>query len=308
MEFILEKEVKDIIPQSVGFNFDQLKQELEVSLGKYQKMVVTEGNTKEAKEDRAKLNSLKKSIDTKRIEIKKEWNVPYIEFENKVKVLIGMIDEPIQAIDKQVKAYEQKVKDEKQAEIIAYFKETIGDLANLVPYKKIHIDKWLNSGERLPAIKKEIAAIIETIRNDIDVIKGLEMECEQQMLDKYLENFSITDAMKEKSRWEDRIMKIAEYEKQQEIKKQQEQAKNEDLERAKANAVEAETEEVIQGQVGIDYADPTGSETVYSQPVEVAPEPETKLEVLIFKVSVTQEQKKALKAFFVENKIRVRRA
>ena len=213
MEFILEKEVSEIVPQTVGFNFDQLKQELEISLVKYQNMVVTEDGTKEAKEDRAKLNALKNTIDTKRKEIKKEWNAPYIEFENKIKVLTGMIDEPIQAIDKQVKAYEQKVKDEKQAEIEAYFNETIGDLKELVPYGKIHIQKWLNVGEKLPAIKKEIAAIIETIQNDIKVIKDLEMECEQQMLDKYLTNFSLSEAMAEKTRWEDRITKIAEYEK-----------------------------------------------------------------------------------------------
>ena len=121
MGFILEKEVKDIVPAAVGFNFDQLKQELEVSLVKYQNMVVTEDGTKEAKEDRAKLNALKNTIDGKRKEIKKEWNVPYIEFENKVKVLIGMIDEPIQTIDKQVKAYEQAVKVKVKGAQRAYF-------------------------------------------------------------------------------------------------------------------------------------------------------------------------------------------
>jgi Protein of unknown function (DUF1351). len=302
MEFILEKEVKDIVPAAVGFNFDQLKQELEVSLTKYQNMVVTEDGTKEAKADRAKLNTLKNTIDTKRKEIKKEWNVPYIEFEDKVKVLIGMIDEPIQTIDKQVKAYEQKVKDEKQAEIIVYFKETVGDLANLVTYKKIHVEKWLNSSERLSAIKKEISAIIETIQNDIKIIKDLEMECEQQMLDKYLVNFSMAEAMSEKKRWEDQVAKMLEYEKQQELKKQQEEAKKEALERAKAAAVDAEIEE-IQGQVNISEV---AVKTEPEPPQQVA-EPEPELEVLIFKVAVTQEQKKALKAFFVENKIKVGR-
>jgi len=299
MEFILEKEVSEIVPKAVVFNFDQLKQELEVSLGKYQNMVVTEDSTKEAKADRAKLNALKNTIDTKRKEIKKEWNAPYIEFENKIKVLTGMIDEPIQAIDKQVKAYEQKVKDEKQAEIEAYFNETIGDLKELVPYGKIHIQKWLNVGEKLPAIKKEIAAIIETIQNDIKVIKDLEMECEQQMLDKYLTNFSLSEAMAEKTRWEDRITKIAEYEKQQEIKKQQEKAKIEALERAKAAAVDADVEEVIPGQVNI-----TDSANWPTEKREPEPDHTQQLEVLDFRVFVTAEQKTLLKDFLVNNKIK----
>lgn len=293
MEFILEKEVSEIVPAAVGFNFDQLKQELEISLVKYQSMVVTEDGTKEAKEDRAKLNALKNTIDGKRKEIKKDWNKPYIEFEDKIKVLIGMIDEPIQTIDKQVKAYEQAVKDEKSAEIRDYFNKEIGDLLLLVPYEKIHVPKWLNLGEKLPAIKKEISAIIETIQNDIKVIKGLELECEQQMLDKYLVSFSLSEAMAEKKRWEDQVDKMLEYEKQQELKKIA-------LERAKSSAVDAEIEE-IPGQVNIVEAiDQT------AVPVDQV-QPELQLEVLTFKVAVTPEQKKALRAFFVENKIKVGR-
>lgn len=299
MEFILEKEVSEIVPAAVGFNFDQLKQELEVSLGKYQNMVVTEDSTKEAKADRAKLNALKTTIDDKRKEIKREWNAPYIEFENKIKVLTGMIDEPIQTIDKQVKAYEQAVKDEKAAEIRDYFNKEIGDLLLLVPYEKIHVPKWLNLGEKLPAIKKEISAIIETIQNDIKVIKDLEMECEQQMLDKYLVNFSLSEAMAEKKRWEEQVEKMLEYEKQQELKK-------EALERAKTSAVDAEIEEVIPGQVSVITQGDYTTEAAPEPPQQVS-EPEPTLEVLTFKVAVTQEQKKALKAFFVENKIKVGR-
>ncbi|MDO9492833.1 DUF1351 domain-containing protein [Acetobacterium sp.] len=306
MEFILEKEVKDIVPAAVGFNFDQLKQELEISLTKYQNMVVTEDSTKEAKEDRAKLNALKNTIDGKRKEIKKDWNKPYVEFEDKVKVLIGMIDEPIQTIDKQVKAYEQAIKDKKAAEIKLYFDETIGDLKKLVPYDKIHVEKWLNSSERLSAIKKEISAIIETIQNDIKVIKDLEMECEQQMLDKYLVNFSLSEAMAEKKRWEDQIEKMLEYEKQQELKKQQEEAKKIVLEQVKAAAVDAETEAVIPDQVTIIAQGDHTTEAATEPPRQVI-DPEPELEVLIFKVAVTPEQKKALRAFFVENKIKVGR-
>lgn len=305
MEFILEKEVRDIIPKSVDFNFEQLKQELEVKLENYKNLVVTENSTKEAKEDRAKLNALKNTIDGKRKEIKKEWNVPYIEFENKVKVLIGMIDEPIQTIDKQVKAYEQAVKDEKAAAIRDYFDEEIGDLRPLVKYEKIHVPKWLNLGEKLPTIKKEISAIIETIQNDIKSIKDLEMECEQQMLDKYLVNFSLSEAMAEKKRWEEQIEKIAEYEKQQELKKQQEETKKIALERAKLAAVDAEIEE-IPGQVTIISQGDYTTEPASDHPQQVA-KPDPELEVLIFKVAVTQEQKKALRAFFVENKIKVGR-
>lgn len=99
---------------------------------------------------------------------------------------------------------------------------------------------------------------------------------------------------------------MLEYEKQQEIKSNREEAKKIALERAKLAVIDAEIEEVIPGQVGIDYADPVGSQTVYHEPQQVK-EPEPELEVLTFKVAVTPEQKKALRAFFVENKIKVGR-
>ncbi len=306
MEFILEKEVSEIVPQTVGFNFDQLKQELEVSLVKYQNMVVTEDGTKEAKEDRAKLNALKNTIDGKRKEIKKEWNAPYIEFENRIKILTRMIDEPIQTIDKQVKAYEQAVKAKKQEEIYLFFHENIGDLKGLVSYEKIHVNSWLNAGSKMSAIQAEITAIIETINNDIAVIKGLELECEQQMLYKYLVNFSLSEAMAEKKRWEEQVEKMLEYEKQQAIKKQQEEAKKIALEQAKAAAVDAEIEEVVPGQVSvIPQRFPVNQDP--PEATQQVSDTEPELEVLTFKVAVTPEQKKALRAFFVENKIKVGR-
>ena len=293
MQFIMEKEVKDIIPKAVDFNYEQLKKELEVKLKNYQNMVVTEDSTKEAKADRATLNKLKKAMDDKRIEIKKEWNVPYIEFENKVKVLTGMIEEPIQAIDKQVKVYEQKVKDEKQEEIKIFFNENISDLKSLVEYSKIHSEKWLNASVKITAVKKEITETIEAIKTDIDVIKGLEMECEQQMIDKYLISFSMAEAMAEKTRWEEQIRKMAEYEKKQAEKKALEEKQKEELNKAKAESAEAEIETVL----------PDGWEsTSPSQKMNAERKPQ--LETLDFRVYVTKEQMDLLKAFLVNNKIK----
>jgi len=300
MEFILEKEVKDIVPQSVGFNFEQLKTELEQNLEKYQKLVVTEDSTKEAKADRAKLNALKTTIDDKRKEIKKEWNVPYIEFENKIKELTGMIDKPIGEIDKQLSVYEKKKKDEKQAEIKKIYDANIGDLEALIDYDKIHVPKWLNASEKMTSVKKELLDKIETIRNDIKVIQDLEMECEQQMLDKYLERFSLSDAMAEKTRWEEHLVKVAEFERQQKIKEQQRKSQKAAFERAQASAVDAETSDIIPGQMNIIDA----AELSAEKETVIEAEYTQQLQQLDFRVFVTPEQKKLLKAFLVENKIK----
>jgi hypothetical protein len=71
MEF---KQITDlaVLPPEIEFNFDELKNELETGLKKYKGMVVSEDGIKDAKADRAKLNSLYKAIDDKRKEIKRE--------------------------------------------------------------------------------------------------------------------------------------------------------------------------------------------------------------------------------------------
>jgi len=55
-------------------------------------------------------------MNDKRIEVKKEYNKPLDKFEEKIKEIDGLIQEPIALIDAQVKEYEQKIIDEKLAE------------------------------------------------------------------------------------------------------------------------------------------------------------------------------------------------
>lgn len=205
MEFVLEKEVKDLVPQAVAFNFDQLKEELAKNLEKYENMVVTEDSTKEARADRAELNALRATIDDKRKEIKKLWNVPLLAFENEVKVLTGMIDKPIAAIDKQVKAYEQKVREQKEADIREVFDTTVGLLKGQITYEQIHNPKWLNVSETMAKIKKEISGTVAKIQTDIDMIKAIDSPCQAQMLEKYLVKFDMSEALAVKVNYDSQV-------------------------------------------------------------------------------------------------------
>jgi len=291
MEFILKKEVSEIVPQSVDFNFDQLKQELQVSLEKYQNLVVTEDATKEAKADRAKLNALKTTIDNKRKEIKRAWNVPYIEFEDKVKELTGMIDKPIKQIDTQVKKYEKIKKEEKETEIKDYFNNKIGELSELVPYSKIKDPKWLNASVKLATVKKDIDTIISRINTDTLAIKALEVECETQMLDQYFRNLSLSDAMAEKKRWEDQLERLHRFE--EEKKRKQAQAREEEQKRMQTK-VKAET---------VKY-EPIHPEKAQPEPMQHRKEQAEPLQTLDFRVFVTKHQKQLLKEFLVNNSIK----
>lgn len=281
MEFKLEKPIEQLLPQSVDFNYEQLKSDLQVSLEKYQNMVVTKENIKDAKDDRAKLNKLRTSIDDQRKVIKKAWNVPYDAFERKVKELTGLIGEPIDTIDKQLSVYEDQRKAEKREEIEEYFDEKIGCYADLIPFDKIFDPRWLNVSFDIKKAKATIDDLIKRVEVDEKAIKDLEVECEQQMLDAYFQTLDLSAAMAEKKRFEDRIMQLAELERQRQAKAQK--------------AAEAKPQKPIYQKVPAKSAE---------QPVNTN---KKKTVTLRFEVDVDREQMMALKKCMIENNIQYRK-
>ena len=114
-------EFKIVSPQNfvkiIEFNYEELKNWITEQVEQYKGLAYTDETIKNAKEDRAKLNKFKESIDNARKDVKKRYLEPYNQFEDKVKTLLALIEEPTKAIDQQVKAYEEQKKAEKRVEI-----------------------------------------------------------------------------------------------------------------------------------------------------------------------------------------------
>ncbi len=139
MEFVMGNSL-ETLPKTIDFNFEELKGQLAESLALYTGLVVTEDGIKGAKEDRAKLNKLREALENKRKEVKRECMAPYTDFEAKVKELVGLIDQPIAAIDAQLKEYEEKRRADKRAAILEIYEETVGELRALLPFEKLWQD------------------------------------------------------------------------------------------------------------------------------------------------------------------------
>ena len=220
MEFILKNPQKEgDFLQSIEFNFEELKTELTVRLEKYQNLTYTEETIKLAKEDRAGLNKFKEAIENRRKEIKKLCLKPYNDFEAKVKELTALIDEPILAIDTQIKNFETQKAEVKQREIREFYNSVIGDLANLVAFEKLYNPKWLNATYKLATIQKEITEQLEKIRSELNVLESLKLEAQigLQVQDKYLQTLSFSAAMAEKARLENLQAAIKQREEAQKI-------------------------------------------------------------------------------------------
>lgn len=111
----MELKVNEVeIPKVIEFNYKELKSELEEKVSHYETLVYTDEQIKEAKSDRANLNKLKKALNDERIRREKEYLQPFNVFKAQINEIIGIIDRPITVIDSQVKAYEEKQKQEKE--------------------------------------------------------------------------------------------------------------------------------------------------------------------------------------------------
>lgn len=121
----MELKIQEVqFPQVIQFNFAELKEEITAKAELYKNMVYTEDTIKEAKADKATLNKFIKVLEDKRKDVKKQCLQPYEDFEKQIKELVTIVNEPVQLIDSQVKAYDEKRKAEKLDQIKAIWEES----------------------------------------------------------------------------------------------------------------------------------------------------------------------------------------
>lgn len=120
MELIVKNPTTAAPLPAVEWNYQEMRAELEKKLAAYKGAVYTAAQMPQAKKDRATLNKVRDQLDTARKELRAYFLAPYNEFEAQMKELLGLVAEAVEGIDAQVKAVEQKEKDEKQEAMRAY--------------------------------------------------------------------------------------------------------------------------------------------------------------------------------------------
>lgn len=254
----------------ISWNYDEIKKWLEDGLAAYKGRVYTDSTIGEAKKDRASLNKLADVIDGKRKEMKAKYLQPYEEFEKQAKELVAMVKAQSLEIDTQVKAYEQVKKDKKLEQIKEVYAAMIGNLAELVPYEKLHNPKWLNVSTSESTVVEELGSKIDRIIAGLDSINSLNLDADitEQVKGVFLKDFDLAEALAERERIEKRREEHAKYE-------------------AAKSASKADAEQ---------YTPPQVQEAPTPQ-VETASAEDEEIHTLDFRVWVTARQMQALKSF-----------
>lgn len=259
MEFRLINPTEDGFLRRIQWNKEELEAAVRAKTAGYENVVYTEENIKAAKNDRAELNKLIKAIEERRKQVKNIINEPYAVFEAELKEITALINEPVALIDQQVKAFEEKQKEEKKAAIKATYDENIGDLAEVLSFEKIFDSRYLNQTYKLATAQKEIQGKIDTVKTDLETIDSLDSKYKLNAKDVYIKTLDLSKALAENNRLADleekleadkrrKVEEEAERKRQEEIRKHkeaEEQAKRE-AEEAERKALEAKkTQEVV---------------------------------------------------------------
>lgn len=197
----MELKVNQItIPQEVKWNYEELKQEIAERAHEYEMMVYSDDQIKSAKEDRANLNKLKKTLNDERIRLEKEYMKPFAVFKNQVNEVISIIDKPVGIIDRQIKEYEEEKKEEKRQAIMAHLKSYV------LPYdidpEMLFSEKWLNATVAMKTIYQEIEDRVIGVKSDIETIETLE-EYQSFAITYYANTLDLRDTLNEVKRQKD---------------------------------------------------------------------------------------------------------
>ncbi len=168
--------IKKIVPATIESNINQLDIYITELQNRYANVIVTEEFITEGKEDRAKLNKLKKNLADERKKIEKDGLSDVQKFILKIKEAEKTVGTLSENINNQIKKFENEEKEKKLNEI----KEIKDELCLIrnVEYGT-HLDisgeivdnpRWTNKGFKKAEIEKEIKEQVEKIKEKYDFI------------------------------------------------------------------------------------------------------------------------------------------
>lgn len=285
---------------TIGGNFEELKTALKAELEVYKNMVFTEEAKPEARKAVANLRKLKKSMNDKKLEVKKNFMVPYTDFEAQVKELDKLIDEPINFISGQIEEFERKRVEERKKLISDIYTEIITEhdtVAEYLPLQRIYDSKWENSTTTRKTIKEGIMKHVEHVEKDLATIRSMESEFEDKGIAKYKTTLELSDA----------LTTMNQYQKQKEdiLRRQEEEARRA-AEEEKRKA-EDEVHKAAEGEQKADtpvQEEPIAQETVKEEKF-IEPKPVTN--TVVHEIVADPFQIVQLEAFMRENDVDFKR-
>lgn len=235
------------INQEIGllnWNFEELNKQLDEQLKKYAGLQFNDDEIAEAKKTRANLNNVKKAIDNRRLEVKKQFCKPYDDFAEQAKKLTTKIDSVNAGIDAQIKTAELKQDEKKKQDIEAYWKE-IGEASRLVRLDQVWDERYLNKTFNESQWKSDLDEKAAQIVRDTDTIAKMDHDQLNFMSTDYFKTLNLGESL---AHWQNHL---------DELKRTEEFRQRAEVDRlARQKALEEQQASVEQSTVTEETASP----------------------------------------------------
>lgn len=240
-------------------DFESIKQELATSLAHYKTLVFTADEIKAAKEYRAQLNRTSDALKENFRNKKKDLLQQLETLDRQTNDLIGIVWECSDAIDRQIKAFENEEKAKKLEQCNAIFAEEFAGL-DWIKFEAISNDRWTNKTFTLAKVAEEMKAKRQEIENNLDTLEHLDAFA-FEAVEEYKRTLDINKAITEGQRLAD-------------IQRRKEEAKRKAEEEArKAAEEEAKRAAEIEAQKAAEREAESGQiSSEDNQPIENTPE------------------------------------
>ena len=162
-------------PSDIEANFDALEDRVRRMVADYEGAAYDmseDGNVRAAKRDRTYLNGIVKQIDERRKAVKREYLRPLDAFEARCKEISGIAKGASDAIKAQLDEAERLRRERAYAALEAHYGEVADLLAPVVPYSRVHEDRWLNKTVGEVKAKQLLEEKVGLLAEDWDTLKG----------------------------------------------------------------------------------------------------------------------------------------
>lgn len=283
----------------ISCNFEQVEAAIQNVLAEYKGAVFTEDSKAYAKKVVASLRSQKKNFQENLREEKKKYMLPWEEFETQAKKLIGMYDEPIDLINGQVQAFEEKRIAEKKELINRLYAETVpADLEEYIPIERIYNPKWENATMKEKEIRREMSETADKTKRDIDTINSMESDSIAKALSMYRTSLDLTEAVSYINNYERQKQEILAKEQERKRREEEERIRREERERLLAEqqaemeknaAVEQAKAEAAQEVIDSLIPEESGEAELYEYRISLSEDAKMKLEMYMDSVGIEWE-------------------
>ena len=281
---------------SLTTNAIQIRDMVKSTLPMYDISNYNDDNIDQAKRDKAALNKAAKLLNSKRLEIEKEFMKPFGEFKEVVAETVKLIGECSAKIDTVVKQNEQQYKDKKLAVIRSYFDD--GN-TNLIDFRKIFKQEWLNKSTSMKAVQADIETVFAKVDEDLETLKGFGGDDFDVLRTYYMDTMNIGDTIQYANRLKEQRERTQAAEEAR-IKAEQERKEQEEARKK----VEAEQPKVSQpNPFNTANQRMNGHPSFMDQPKEQPVPAQPELLTRAFKVTTTRENIIALGNFMNEHGI-----